>query len=144
MTEVEVRRLEGSTFLAKGPSNHWVVMDAKPENFGQDGGARPIELMLMALGGCSGIDVELILRKMRVKVRDFRIQLSSTRAETEPRKFTGIHVAYHFWGHDLPRKKLERAVKLSEEKYCSITHTINESVDITSEIIVHAQEEAIP
>lgn len=139
--EVEVRRIEGSTFLAKGPSNHWVVMDAKPENRGQDGGARPIELLLMSLGGCSGIDVELILHKMRVNVRDFRIQLIGKRAETEPRKFTAIRMVYHFWGRDLPKRKLERAVQLSEEKYCSVTHTINESVEIESEIVLHKEEE---
>ena len=143
MTEVEVRRVEGSTFLARGSSNHWVVMDAKPENHGHDGGTRPVELVLMALGGCSGIDVELILRKMRVEVKDFRIILSGERAETEPRKFTKVHVAYHFWGQDLPRKKLQRAVQLSEEKYCSVTHTLNESVEITSEVVLHTDLERI-
>ncbi|UCD37471.1 MAG: OsmC family protein [Fidelibacterota bacterium] len=142
MMEVEVRRVEGSTFMARGPSSHWVVMDAKPENYGHDGGARPIELVLMALGGCSGIDVELILRKMRVNVRDFRIQLSGERADSEPRKYTRIHVAYHFWGDNLPREKLERAVRLSEEKYCSVTHTINASVAITSEVVIHAGDES--
>ncbi len=140
--EVEVRRVEGSTFIARGPSGHWVVMDAKPEVHGHDGGARPIELLLMALGGCSGVDVELILRKMKVKVQDFRVVLSGERANTEPRKFTRIQVSYHFWGEDLPVKKLERAVQLSEEKYCSVTHTLNESVAITSEIVVHPGEEA--
>jgi putative redox protein len=139
--EVEVRRVEGSTFLAKGPSNHWVVMDAKPENRGQDGGARPIELVLMALGGCSGIDVELMLNKMRVEIRDFRIQLIGERAETQPRKFARINMVYHFWGRDLPKQKLERAVQLSEEKYCSVTHTINESVEIESEIVLHNEGE---
>jgi putative redox protein len=138
--EVEVRRVEGSTFLAKGPSNHWVVMDAKAENRGQDGGARPIELVLMALGGCSGIDVELILNKMRIGIRDFRIQLIGERAETQPRKFTKIKLVYHFWGRELPKQKLERAVQLSEEKYCSVTHTINESVKIESDIVLHKEE----
>ena len=139
--EVEVRRVEGSTFLAKGPSNHWVVMDAKPENRGQDGGARPVELVLMALGGCSGIDVDLILGKMRIDVRDFRIQLIGERTENQPRKFTKIRICYHFWGKDLPLQKLERAVKLSDEKYCSVTHTFNKSVEIESEIVLHEDEE---
>ncbi|MCH8837069.1 MAG: OsmC family protein [Candidatus Marinimicrobia bacterium] len=103
MTEVEVRRVEGSTFLAKGPSNHWVVMDAKPENHGQDGGARPMELVLMAMGGCSAIDIELMLRKMRLKLSDFRIHLNCERADSEPRVYTRIHAEYHFWGRDLPR-----------------------------------------
>jgi len=141
MTEVEIRRVADSTFIARGPSSHWVVMDAEPENYGHDGGARPMELLLMALGGCGGIDVECILRKMRVQARDFRIQLAGECTDTWPRNFTRIHMAYHFWGKDLPVVKLERAVKLSEEKYCSVTHTLNESVEITSEVVVHSDDE---
>ncbi len=142
MTEIDVRRVEGSTFLAKGPSNHWVVMDALPDNHGHDGGARPMELLLMALGGCSGIDVELILHKMRVKVDDFRIEVSGERAETHPRVYTRIHTRYHFWGDNLPLEKLERAVKLSEEKYCSVTHMLNKVAEVTTEVVVHAVAEA--
>lgn len=142
MTHIDIRRVDGSTFLAKGPSNHWVVMDALPKNHGHDGGARPVELLLMALGGCSGIDVELILRKMRVKVDDFRIEVSGERAETPPRVYTRIHTIYHFWGDNLPLEKLERAVKLSEEKYCSVSHMLNKVATITTEVVVHAVAEA--
>jgi putative redox protein len=138
--DVEVQRVQGCTFIARGPSNHWVVMDSKPEYYGRDAGARPVELLLMSLGGCSGVDVELILRKMRVNVRDLRIQIAGEQREKQPRKFTKIHVTYHFWGQDLPLEKLQRAVKLSDEKYCSVTHTINDSVEITSEIVVHDSE----
>ncbi len=141
MTDVEVRQVEGSTFLARAPSNHWVVMDAAPEEHGHDGGTRPMELVLMALGGCSGMDVELILRKMRVPVRDFRIQISGQRADDDPRVYTNIHVAYHFWGPDLPKDKLERAVRLSKEKYCSVTHMLNKTAEMTTEVVVHADEE---
>ncbi len=140
MTEVEVRRVEGSTFLAQGPSNHWVVMDATPENRGQDGAARPMELVLMALGGCSGIDVELMLRKMRIQPSDFRIVLKGERAETEPRVYTRIHAEYHFWGRDLPREKLERAVKLSDQKYCSVSNMLNKVAAITTEVILHPED----
>ncbi|MCH7851569.1 MAG: OsmC family protein [Candidatus Marinimicrobia bacterium] len=140
MTEVEVRRVEGSTFLAKGPSNHWVVMDAKPEDGGQDGGARPMELVLMAMGGCSGIDIELILRKMRLKLSDFRIHLKGERADSDPRVYTKIHAEYHFWGRDLPREKLERAVKLSEEKYCSVSNMLNRVAAVTTEVILHPED----
>lgn len=140
MTEVEVRRVEGSTFVAKGPSNHWVVMDAKPENHGQDGAARPMELVLMAMGGCSGIDIELMLRKMRIKVSDFRIHLKGERADSEPRVYNRIHAEYHFWGRDLPREKLERAVKLSDEKYCSVSNMLNKVAAITTEVILHPED----
>ncbi len=140
MTEVEVRRVEGSTFLAKGPSNHWVAMDAKPENHGQDGAARPMELVLMAMGGCSGIDIELMLRKMRIKLSDFRIHLKGQRADSEPRIYTRIHAQYHFWGRDLPREKLERAVKLSDEKYCSVSNMLNKVATITTEVILHPED----
>ncbi len=140
MTEIEVRRIEGSTFIARGPTNHWVVMDTKPEEHGHDGSARPMELVLMAMGGCSGIDIELMLQKMRIKLSDFRIVLKGERADSEPRVYTRIHAEYHFWGRDLPREKLERAVKLSDERYCSVSNMLNKVAAVTTEVILHPED----
>ena len=137
MTAVQVRRVDGSTFLARGPTNHWVVMDAGKDEGGHEGGSSPMELVLMALGGCSGIDVELMLHKMHVAVRDLRIEITAERAEEHPRVYTSIQVAYHFWGRGLPRSKLERAVALSQETYCSVSNMLNKVADLTSEIVVH-------
>lgn len=138
MTEVEVRRVAGSTFLAKGSSNHWVPMDAAADNGGHDAAARPMELVLMALGGCTGIDVELMLGKMRVDIDNLRIEIQGERADDHPRVYTNINITYHFWGNDLPMDKLQRAVQLSEEKYCSVTHMLNKTATITTDIQVHS------
>ncbi len=137
MTEVQFRRLEGGTFVGIGPSNHWVVMDTAEDEAGHNGGPRPMELVLMALGSCSGIDVELMLRKMRVPLQDFRIEISGKRAEEHPRVYTSIKVAYHFWGHRLPKPKLERAVAISQETYCSVNNMLNKVVDMTTEVVAH-------
>ncbi len=142
MTEVEVRRLEGSTFMAKGPSSHWVVMDSTPKNYGQDGAAQPMEMVLFAMGGCSGIDIDLILRKMSVEMDDFRLKISGEQAETEPRIYTKIHVEYHFWGTDLPLAKLKKAAQLTDEKYCPVTNMLNKVAEVTTEVIVHKPGEA--
>lgn len=143
MTEVEVRQVAGSSFLARGPSNHWVPIDAPVDEQGQDAGARPMELLLMALGGCTGIDVVLMLKKIRVPIDDLQIKLSGERAEEPPRSFTAIKISYHFWGNDLPLAKLQRAVEMSQEKYCSVAHTITQAANISSEIITHQPGEAL-
>ena len=137
MLAVEVRQLDGSTFVGRGPSNHWVVMDASEANGGHAGGSTPMELLLMALGGCTGIDIELMLTKMRVKFDDFRVTFESERAEEPPRKYTKIHAQYHFWGKDLPLAKLEKAVALSKEKYCSVSNSLDPKIAITSEVVLH-------
>lgn len=137
MTEVQVRRVAGSTYVARGPTNHWVVMDTSKADGGHEGGSAPMELVLMALGGCTGIDVELMLRKMRIFVEDFRIEVSGEPAESPPRVYTTIEVAYHFWGRDLPRNKLERAVKLSHETYCSVANMLKQVVTMTTSVVVH-------
>jgi len=101
-----------------------------------------MELLLMALGGCTGIDIVLMLKKMRVEVDDFRISLSGKRPAEPPRVYTDIIVTYHFWGNELPMAKLERAVSLSQEKYCSVANTINKVAKITGKIETHTPGEA--
>ncbi len=115
-------------------------MDTKPEEHGHGGSARPMELVLMAMGGCSGIDIEVMLGKMRIKLSDFHIHLKGVRADSKPRVHTKIHVEYHFWGRDLPREKLKRAVKLSDEKYCSVSSMLNKVATVTTEVILHPED----
>lgn len=137
MTEVIVKQVEGSTFLAKGLSNHWVAIDADESEHGSDAGARPMELLLMGLGGCMGIDIELMLTKMRVKVDRFEMEIRGTRPDDPPRYYNKIHTVFHFWGTDLPLGKLQKAVELSEEKYCSVYHSLRQDTAKTSEIKIH-------
>lgn len=118
-------------FAGKADSGHRVVMDGSPDNGGENQGTRPMEMVLLGLGGCSGIDVSLILEKSRQKVTDCRIELDGKRADTVPAVFTDIHIQYIVSGENLDPKKVDRAVSLSMEKYCSVTRMLAPSVNIT-------------
>ncbi len=108
-----------------------VVMAASPEVGGEPLGVRPMEMVLMGLGGCSGIDVMLILKKSRQRVSACEIEIEAARADTLPAVFTRIHVHYRLSGDNLVRSKVARAVALSMEKYCSVTRMLEGSVTIT-------------
>ena len=112
-------------------SGHTLVTDGSPNNGGENAGPRPMELVLSALGGCSGIDVALILEKSRQQVTDCTIEIDATRADAVPAVFTDIHVHYTVTGRDLDPKRVARAVALSVEKYCSVTRMLEKSVNIT-------------
>ncbi len=119
--------------VATTPSGHRVVMD----NAEGDTGPRPMELVLVALGGCTGMDVVSILRRMRVDFEDFRIEIEARRKESHPRVYVQVHLKYIFTGKDLPLRKLERAVELSQNKYCSVTAMLRCTATVTHEIVVH-------
>ena len=94
----EVRQTEGLTFVARGPSNHWVVLDTSESGGGHGAGSNPMELLLMALGGCTGMDIVSILAKMKESYTGFRVELSGERAEEHPHRFTRIEVDYYLTG----------------------------------------------
>lgn len=112
------------------PSGHKLTIDGAEESGGHNQGPRPMELLLSGLAGCTGIDVVLILKKMKVDLKDFKIEVEAQRAEKHPRRFTKIHLKYQFKGQDISEPKVERAIKLSEEKYCSASNSLN--AEITS------------
>jgi len=126
-----VQQVKGMTFAARADSNHWVTMDGPPELGGSNAGSRPKELVLMALGGCTGSDVASILQKKRVPVRDFRITLTAQTAEEHPQVFTAIHVEYVFVGEGIDPAIVERAIELSTTKYCAVSAMLRASVTIT-------------
>ena len=106
---------------------------------GPDGtsrGVRPKGLLLAGLGGCTGMDVVSILEKMRVPFEGLAVDVSAGQSEDHPRVFTAIHVRYRFKGRDLPMDKLERAVQLSQEKYCGVSAMLGKTAAITTEIVV--------
>lgn len=139
--DVHVKHAGGMTFLARGDSNHWVVMDSGPQVGGDDAGARPMELLLMGLAGCTGMDVVSILRKKRVAVDRFEIHVHGDRAEEHPKAFTRIELEYVFYGRDLPMQHLERAVELSQEKYCGAAATVRGTAALSYRITVREPEE---
>ncbi len=119
------------TFVAESGSGHSVVMDGSQEHGGRNLGVRPMEMLLMGLGGCTAFDVMLMLQKSRQAVTDCEIDLQAARADAVPAVFTEIGVHFKVYGHDLSEKQVARAVSLSSEKYCSVSKMLEETVKIT-------------
>jgi len=117
--KARVKWVEEAMFLGESGSGHAVVMDGPPDHGGRNLGVRPMEMLLLGMGGCTAFDVMLILKKSRQSVDDCEIILSADRADDEPKVFTRIHVHFIVTGQSLKEKQVARAVSLSAEKYCS-------------------------
>lgn len=126
-----VKQLKGITFVGKTDSNHWITMDGPEEFGGSNAGIRPKELLLISLAGCTGSDVASILSKKRVKLDGFEMNINADVADEHPQVFTKIHLEYVFYGKNLPVKEIERAIELSQTKYCSVTAMLQKAVEIT-------------
>lgn len=136
MTEKEVvstKWLENMSFESE-INGHKIIVDAKEEVGGQDRGPRPKPLMLAALGGCTSMDVVSILKKMRVEIKSLNVIVEGELTEEHPRHFSKMHVIYEVEGDNLPLDKIEKAVSLSEEKYCGVSVVYKKAMEITSEI----------
>jgi putative redox protein len=129
--KARIQLVEGMTFIAESGSGHAVVVDAAPDVGGRNLGARPMELVLMGTGACSAIDVVHILRKARQDVRGCVVDLDSERSPQDPKVFTRIHLRYVVTGRALAAAQVERAIKLSKEKYCSATIMLAKTAEIT-------------
>ncbi len=134
--KARVKLIEGVSFAGQSESGHTVVMDGAPEAGGKNLGVRPMEMLLMGLGGCSAFDVVMILRKSRQQVTDCVADLDATRADTDPKVFTKIHVHFTVTGKGLDPKRVEQAVKLSAEKYCSASIMLGKTAEITHDFEV--------
>lgn len=129
--------IKGVTFIGKAQSNHWIAMDGPSEFKGSDAATRPKELVLIALAGCSGSDVSSILDKMRENVTRFEIDVEAESADEHPKVYTKINMIYRFWGNNLKRQNIEKAISLSHEKYCSVSAMLKPKVNITYEIDIN-------
>jgi putative redox protein len=118
-------------FAGVADTGHTVTMDGTPEHGGRNRGARPMELVLIGTGGCSAFDVVHILRKARQDIRDCVLTLDAERAATEPKVFTRIHMHFTVTGKGLSPAQVERAIKLSAEKYCSASIMLAKTAQIT-------------
>ncbi len=127
---------DGMLFITRTGSGHVLAMDGAPEGGGQNLAARPMETLLAGAGGCAAYDVVLILKRGRHKITGCRVELAAERANSDPKVFTQINYKFQVKGHDLPLAAVERAVKLSHDKYCSAiamlakTATISHSIEI--------------
>ena len=136
MTEketVSTRWLEDMSFESE-IDGHKIVVDAKPEVGGKDRGPRPKQLMLAALGGCTAMDVVSILSKMRVDIKGLNVKVEGELSEEHPKRFLKMHVIYEIEGENVPLDKVEKAVSLSEEKYCGVNAVYREAMELSSEI----------
>ena len=125
-----LKQIKRITFAGKSDSNHWITMDG-PEDFGGSGaGIRPKELLLLSLAGCTASDVVSILQKKRVKLDDFEINISAEMTEEHPKVFTKIDLEYVFYGDNIAKKDVERAIELSETKYCGVTAMLEKAMKI--------------
>ena len=136
-----VRWIDDALFLGESGSGHSVVMDGPPEAGGRNLAVRPMEMLLLGLGGCTAFDVVHILRKARVRVTSCQVDLTAERAPSPPQVFTRIHIHFVLSGEGLSKDHVERAITLSAEKYCSASIMLGKTAEITHdfEIIASAQ-----
>ena len=134
--KARVKLIEGVSFVGQSESGHSVVMDGPPDSGGRNLGVRPMEMLLLGLGGCSAFDVVHILRKGRQPITDCVADLSAERADTDPKVFTRIHVHFIVTGKGLDPKRVEQAVKLSAEKYCSASIMLGKVAEMTHDFEV--------
>lgn len=139
--KARIKWIENVSFLGESGSGHSVVMDGAPDAGGRNLGFRPMEMLLLGLGGCSAFDVVMILKRGRERVTDCVVEIEAERAVTDPKVFTNIAMRYVITGHDLDPRKVERAVNLSADKYCSATAIMAKSATIshTIEIVAASQ-----
>ena len=144
--KARIKFVEKVTFLAESGTGHAMVIDGAPEEGGRNLGPRPMELLLMGLGGCTAFDVVLILRKGREEVTDCVVEVEAERAATDPKVFTRIHMHYRVAGRGLAPAKVKRAIALSAEKYCSASAMMSKTATITHdwEVVEETAPEGSP
>lgn len=135
-TQISIDWTDGMSFKSN-VNGHEIILDAGEEVGGKNRGPRPKPLMLLALAGCTGMDVISILKKMRVELKDFRVTTDANVTEDHPKHYNEITIYYEFWGDNLPKDKIEKAIKLSEDQYCGVSHVYKQAMKINTEIIIH-------
>ncbi len=129
--KARVKWLDHMSFVGESGSGHSVVMDGAPESGGRDLGVRPMEMLLLGLGGCASFDVVMILQKARQEITNCEVEISAERADSEPKVFTKIHLHFIVEGKGVSEAKVARAVSLSAEKYCSASKMLEKTAEIT-------------
>src|SRR5215510_4752842 len=135
-TTARISWVDGALFVAEGSSGHTLTMDGAPDVGGRNLASRPMEVVLMGMGGCTAIDVVSMLKKQRQDIEGVEVSLVAERADDHPKVFTSVKLVYTVRGRKLNRALIERAVNLSDEKYCSATAMIRKSAAITRDIVL--------
>lgn len=138
--QVKVKWIDGVSFVGESESGHAVVLDGAPENGGRNIGMRPMEMLLIGMGACSSFDVVAILKKARQPIVNCVAEVEATRADSVPKVFTSIHVHFVLTGTGLNAGQVERAVKLSAEKYCSASIMLSQACPISHDFEIKELE----
>ena len=131
--KTKVKLIDGVAFEGVSGSGHSITMDGALEGGGKNQGPRPMEMLLMGLGGCSAYDVVTILRKSRQKISDLTLDIDAKRADNDPKRFISINLKFTIMGENVSEKLVKRAIDLSAEKYCSASIMLGKSATITHE-----------
>ncbi|MCV6636435.1 OsmC family protein [Candidatus Albibeggiatoa sp. nov. NOAA] len=137
--KTRIKWIEDVCLLAESGSGHGVIIDGAPEIGGKNLGVRPMEMLLMGLGGCTSMDVLSILKKQRQQITDCQIEIEAERADAIPKVFTKIHLHFIVKGHNLKESAVERAISLSAEKYCSASAMLEKAAEITHDFEIIAE-----
>ncbi|MCP4044128.1 MAG: OsmC family protein [Gammaproteobacteria bacterium] len=134
--KTRIKWVEDVTFMGESGSGHTVIMDGPPEEGGRNLGARPMEMLLLGMGGCTAFDVITILKKSRQSVTDCTVEIEAQRSDKPPKIFTRIHVHYLISGRSIKDSHVKRAVTLSTEKYCSASIMLGKTAEITHDYTI--------
>ncbi|WP_353571183.1 OsmC family protein [Candidatus Albibeggiatoa sp. nov. BB20] len=137
--KTRIKWIEDVCLLAESDSGHGVIIDGAPEIGGKNLGVRPMEMLLMGLGGCTSMDVLSILKKQRQNITDCQIEIEAERATEIPKIFTKIHLHFIIKGQNLKESAVERAISLSAEKYCSASAMLEKAAEITHDFEIIAE-----
>ena len=141
IVDTELQWTDGLKFIATTGSSHQLILDASPEHGGNDLGARPMETLLSALGGCTGMDLVTILKKKRRNLQDLKINLHGERTSTHPHVFKNITMEYLIWGSDITDEDVQWALNLSLEKYCSIAAMLKKCCKLNFKWRIHKSKD---
>ena len=132
---IRIQHIENMAFIVK-VNGHDLILDSAREFGGKNAGPRPKNLMLVALAGCTGMDVVSILNKMRIKFDDLRVEVEGNITEEHPKHFDHMHIKYIFKGKEIPLDKVNNAINLSQDKYCGVSYSYRKAMIITFEVII--------
>ncbi|MBA3695368.1 MAG: OsmC family protein [Methylotenera sp.] len=138
--QVKIKWIDGVSFVGESETGHSVVLDGAPENGGRNIGMRPMEMLLIGMGSCTAFDVVTILKKARQPITDCVAEIDAARADEIPKVFTQIHVHFVVTGTGLNETQVERAIKLSAEKYCSASIMLSKACEITHDFEIRTPE----
>lgn len=128
--------LKGNMAFETNLDGHNIITDGSEEIGGNNLGPRPKKLLLAGLVGCTGIDIMSILKKMKIEIDDLNVEVEAKSTEEHPKVYENIHLTFYFKGKNIPKDKIERAVSLSQEKYCGVTAMLEKTASITYDIII--------